>query len=156
MSVKSDIWGFDPRVCGFCFAFLRHSFITLRQGIPNQIVQLKKRNAMLLFASKLFNLVFSADPFGIIVVTLLLIALFFVAWKAPAWVKETGLVGLAAGWLWTLGGFMAMAKAIVDCEPDVDMYIIWAAVPSALIPAAYGIIVYIISLIIRIVRKPKM
>ena len=51
---------------------------------------------------------------------------------------------------------MAMAKAIVECEPDVDMYIIWAAVPSALIPAAYGIIVYIISLIIRIVRKPKM
>ncbi|MBR0301265.1 MAG: hypothetical protein IJQ93_13250 [Bacteroidales bacterium] len=107
-------------------------------------------------ASNLFNLVFSADPFGIVVVTLLLIALFFVAWKAPAWVRETGLAALAAGWLWTLCGFMAMAKSIVECEPDVDMYIIWAAVPSALIPAAYGLIVYIISLIIRVVRKPKM
>ncbi len=49
-----------------------------------------------------------------------------------------------------------MAKAIVECEPDVDMYIVWAAVPSALIPAAYGLVAYIISLIIRIVRKPKM
>ena len=78
------------------------------------------------------------------------------AWKATGWVKETGLVALATGWLWTVCEFMAMAKAIVECEPDVDMYIICAAVPSALIPAAYGLVVYIISLIIRIVRKPKM
>ncbi|MBO7552146.1 MAG: hypothetical protein J6T62_11595 [Fibrobacter sp.] len=116
----------------------------------------KSQNAMLTLASNLFNLVFSSDPFGIGVITLLLIALFFVAWKAPAWVKETGLAALATGWLWTVCEFMAMAKAIVECEPDVDMYIVWAAVPSALIPAAYGLVVYIISLIIRIVRKPKM
>ena len=52
---------------------------------------------------------------------------------------------------------MAMAKAIQDyaLEPTEDAYIIWGAVPCALIPAAYGTIVYIISLIIRIVRKPK-
>lgn len=107
-------------------------------------------------ASNLFNLVFSSDPFGIGIVTLILIALFFVAWKAPARVKETGLAALAVGWLWTVCEFMAMANAIVASEPDVDMYIIWAAVPSALIPAAYGIVVYIISLIIRLVRKPRM
>ena len=111
---------------------------------------------MLAFASNFFNFVSSADPYGIGAVTLLLIALFFVAWKAPAWVKETGLLALAVGWLWTVCEFIAMAKAIVDCEPDVDMYIVWGAVPSALIPAAYGTIVYIISLIIRIIRKPKM
>lgn len=111
---------------------------------------------MLPLASDLFTLIFSSDPFGIGIVTLLLIALFFVAWKAPAWVKEMGLTALATGWLWTVCEFMAMAKAIVECEPDVDMYIVWAAVPSALIPAAYGLVVYIISLIIRMVRKPKM
>jgi hypothetical protein len=111
---------------------------------------------MLPAASSFFHLIFSSDPFGIGLVTLILIALFFVAWKAPAWVRETGLIGLATGWLWTVCEFMSMAKAIVDCQPDVDMYIIWAAVPSALIPAAYGTIVYIISLIIRIVRKPRL
>ena len=111
---------------------------------------------MLPLASNLFSLVFSSDPFGIGVVTLILIALFFVAWKAPAWVKEIGLIALATGWLWSVCGFMSMAKAIVDCEPDVDMYIVWAAVPSALFTAAYGIVVYIISLIIRLARKPKL
>ena len=107
-------------------------------------------------ASNLFAVVRSANPVGFIVVTLLLIALFFVAWKAPAWVKETGLAALAAGWLWTLFEFMDMGRAIVESAPDVDSYIIWGAVPVGLIPAAYGLIVYIISLIIRVVRKPRM
>ena len=111
---------------------------------------------MLPLTSNLFHIVFSSDPFGIGIVTLLLIALFFVAWKAPAWVRETGLIALATGWLWTVCEFMAMANAIVEYAPDVDSYIIWGAVPLGLIPAAYGIIVYIISLIIRIVRKPKL
>ena len=111
---------------------------------------------MFLFASSFFHLIFSSDPFGIGIVTLILIALFFVAWKAPAWVKEVGLLGLAMGWLWTVCEFMTMANAIVECADDVDSYIIWGAVPLALVPAAYGTIVYIISLIIRIVRKPRL
>ena len=110
---------------------------------------------MLSLASNLFHLVFSSDPYGIGVITLLLIALFFVAWKAPAWVKETGLIALATGWLWTVCEFMTMANVIVEEAPDVDSYIIWGAVPLALMPAAYGTIVYIISLIIRIIRKPR-
>ena len=36
-----------------------------------------------------------------------------------------------------------------------DENLIWGGVKVALIPVVYGIIVYIISLIIRIVRKPK-
>ena len=111
---------------------------------------------MLPFASNLFHLVFSSDPYGIGVITLLLIALFFVAWKAPAWVKETGLIALATGWLWTVCEFMTMAHVIVEEAPDVDSNIIWGAVPIGLFPAAYGTIVYIISLIIRLLRKPKM
>ena len=109
---------------------------------------------MLPLASNIFQL-FSSNIAGTCTVTLFLIALFFVAWKAPAWVRETGLVALAVGWLWSLIGFMEMANAIIACEPDVDLYIIWAAVPSALLPAAYGTVVYIISLIIRIIRKPR-
>lgn len=120
----------------------------------NRLFNPLKKNLMLI-ASNFFKFVSSADPFGIGVITLLLIALFFIAWKAPAWVKETGLIALATGWLWTVCEFMAMANAIVDCAPDVDTYIIWGAIPCGLIPAAYGTIVYIISLIIRIIRKPR-
>ena len=38
---------------------------------------------------------------------------------------------------------------------EADPYIIWCAVPIALIPAAYGFIVYFISLIIRVIHKPR-
>ena len=110
---------------------------------------------MLTLASNFFKLFISADLGSICTLTLLLIALFFAAWKAPAWVKEIGLASLAAGFLWSVIGFMEMGKAIAECFPDVDLYIIWGAVPCALIPVAYGIIVYIISLIIRITRKPR-
>ena len=81
---------------------------------------------MLTLASNLFNLVFSSDPFGIGVITLLLIALFFVAWKAPAWVKETGLAALATGWLWTVCEFMAMAK------PSWSANLMWICTSSGL------------------------
>ena len=50
---------------------------------------------------------------------------------------------------------MAIANSIFDCPHDVDTYIIWGAIPCGLIPAAYGTIVYIISLVIRIIRKPR-
>ena len=111
---------------------------------------------MLPLESALFKFVLSADPYGITLITLCLIALFFVAWKAPAWVKEVGLAGLAVGVFWTLCEFMAMAHAIQDCGDDVDSYIIWGAIPIGLIPAAYGIIVYFISLITQGDREPQM
>ena len=108
-----------------------------------------------LASSTIFQSFITAHPGAVCTVTLLLIALFFVAWKAPAWVKETGLVALAAGWLWTLLEFMAIGKA-VQINADADPYIVWCAVPIAIFPAVYGTIVYIISLIIRIVRKPRL
>ena len=110
---------------------------------------------MLPLESGLFKMVSSADPYGIAIISLFLIALFFVAWKAPAWVKETGLAGLAVGLFWTICEFMAIGYAVEQCE-EADPYIIWCAVPIALIPAAYGFIVYFISLVIRVIRKPKM
>lgn len=39
---------------------------------------------------------------------------------------------------------------------DAGPVAVLPAVPCALLPAAYGTVVYIISLIIRVVRKPKM
>jgi hypothetical protein len=115
----------------------------------------KKRIDMYPLASTIFHSFITAHPGAVCTVTLLLIALFFVAWKAPAWVKETGLVALAAGWLWSLLEFMAIGKA-VEINADADPYIVWCAVPIAIFPAVYGTIVYIISLIIRIVRKPRL
>ena len=111
---------------------------------------------MSILGTNIFQLFVSGGPFGMAVITLLLIGLFFAAWKAPAWVKEIGLAALAFGALWPLVGFIQMADFMQGVPDEVSPNVIWGGVKVGLIPIVYGIIVYIISLIIRIVRKPKM
>lgn len=108
---------------------------------------------MLLLKTNVFQL-FVSGGFGMFILTLLLIALFFAAWKAPAWVKEIGLIALAFGFLSTLIGFM-QAAGFIQATADLSSNIIWGGVKVGLLPVAYGVIVYIISLIIRIIKKPR-
>ena len=109
---------------------------------------------MLLIQTNVFQL-FAAGGYGnMSILTILLIALFFAAWKAPAWVKEIGLIALAYGFLSTIIGFI-QASGVIQQAPDIEPHIIWGGVKVALLPVAYGLIVYIISLIIRIVKKPR-
>lgn len=85
------------------------------------------------------------------IVTLLLIALLLAAWKAPAWVKEIGLIALALGFLW-------QAICLIRCGDanSISPNITWMGIKCSLIPSAYCVIVYIVSLIIRIARKPRL
>ena len=110
--------------------------------------------AMLSLATNVFQLFASGGYGGMTIISLFLIAVFFAAWKAPAWVKEIGLIALAFGLMFTMISFMQAAQAIQELG-DVAPNIIWGGVKVALIPAVYGIIVYIISLVIRIIRKPR-
>lgn len=109
---------------------------------------------MCILGTNIFQLFVSGGPLGMAVITLLLIALFFAAWKAPAWVKEVGLAALAVGAMWTLMGFLQMAD-FMSGNSDVATHIIWGGVKVGLIPIIYGIIVYIVSLILRIIHKPR-
>lgn len=88
------------------------------------------------------------------IITLMLVALFFAAWKAPAWIKEIGLFALAFGFLGTILGFMQAADAVRQIG-DVSQNVIWGGVKVALIPIVYGIIVYLVSLVLRIIKKPR-
>ena len=102
----------------------------------------------------LFTLFISGGPAGMITITLLFIGLFFAAWKAPRWVKEIGIAALVVGIFWTILGFLQMADFIQD---HIDIYpeIIWGGVKVDLISVLYGLIVYFVSLIIRVIQKPR-
>ena len=90
-----------------------------------------------------------------VIITLFLIALFFAAWKAPAWVKEIGLGALVLSAIWTLVGYVQMAGAL-QAEPDeFSLNVIWGGMKVVFVPFIYGLIVYFISLVIRIIRKPR-
>ena len=95
----------------------------------------------------LFTLFISGGPVGMITITLLFIGLFFAAWKAPRWVKEIGIAALVVGIFWQLLGFLQMADYMqnhIDTSPKVNF-----------ISTLYGLIVYFVSLVIRVIQKPR-
>ena len=88
------------------------------------------------------------------VVTLLLIGLLVAAWKAPRWVREIGLAALIFGIFCGLLGLVNTFDAI-QATGDAHPRIIAAALKLCLICPMYGMIVYFISLVIRIIQKPR-
>lgn len=91
---------------------------------------------------------------GMSVVTLFLIAMLFAVWKAPNWVKELGLAAMMAGIMWTLFGLFTASDDIIKAG-DIAPTILAGGLRVALISAIYGIIVYLISVIIRIIQSPR-
>lgn len=107
------------------------------------------------FATNLFSLFVSGGPVGMIIITLLFIALFFAAWKAPAWVKEIGIAALVVGIFWTLLGQLQMADFIQGYDGDISKNVLAGGIKVSLIPVMYGLIVYFVSLVLRVLHKPK-
>lgn len=91
---------------------------------------------------------------GMSIITLLFAFMLFAAWKFPAWVKEIGIAALVASILWTLLGLYQAFGALLRA-PDISPVVIFGGLRVSLISTIYGIVIYLISLIIRIVQKPR-
>ena len=91
---------------------------------------------------------------GMSIITLLFAFMLFAAWKFPAWVKEIGIAALVASILWTLLGLYQAFGAVLRA-PDISPIVIFGGLRVALISTIYGIVIYLISLIIRVVQKPR-
>ena len=89
-----------------------------------------------------------------ICISLFLIAIFIAAWKAPRWVKEIGIGALVFAIFGTLSGLAQMFDAI-QMFGDISPAVICGGLKVTLIPTFYGIIVYFVSLIIRVIQKPR-
>ena len=100
------------------------------------------------------NLFVECGLAGMIVITLLLIALFVAAWKAPKWVKEIGIGALVVGIFWTLRGLSQML-GVLEMFGEASPTIVCGGLKVTLISTIYGLIVYFVSLIIRVIQKPR-
>ena len=109
---------------------------------------------MLPLSGNIFQLFVEGGYVFMSIITLMLVALFFAAWKAPAWIKEIGLLALAFGFLGTLLGFRSAAE-FIQSQAEISPNVIWGGVKVGLIPVVYGIIVYLVSLVLRIIKKPR-
>ena len=88
--------------------------------------------------------------------TLELIGLLLAAWKAPGWVREIGLLGLMTGILYNLFGFYNAFHVLAATDGDIAPMVWFAGLKIACITIIYGGLIYVLSLVIRIVQKPRL
>ncbi len=100
------------------------------------------------------NYFVNGGPVLMSIITVLLIAVLFAAWKAPAWVKELGILALAAS---VFMSFMSLYQFFntIMLYGEASFRVYCSGLTIALLPLLYGLLVYIVSIIIRIVQKPR-
>ena len=103
---------------------------------------------------KVFELFVEGGSLGMAILTILLVLMLFAAWKAPAWVKEIGLAALIWGFFWEVAGWYQMLDVLQGLS-DVSASIIYGGIKVTLVPAMYGMLIYLASLVIILVQKPR-
>ena len=96
----------------------------------------------------------NGGPILMSIITILLIAVLFAAWKAPAWVKELGILTFAASLFMTCMSLYQFFETIM-LYGEASFRVYCQGLTIALLPFLYGLLVYIVSIIIRIAHKPR-
>ena len=115
----------------------------------------------------MFKLFMQGGPLFMTILTVLLVAIFFAAWKAPRWIREIGSFALVFGFLTLLIGLYQMFEALQQVATDIgegitgvfDLIspnVLFGGLKIALIPVFYGIIIYLISLVVSVIKKPRL
>ena len=115
----------------------------------------------------MFKLFMQGGPGFMTILTVLLVGIFFAAWKAPRWIKEIGSFALVFGFLTLLIGIYQMFVALQQVAMDIgegvtgvfDLIspgVLFGGLKIALIPVFYGIIIYLISLVVCLIKKPRL
>ena len=100
------------------------------------------------------------------VLTVLLVAVLLAAWKAPRWEKEIGAFALVTGVLSFILGHSRMLSTLQQVAMGNDSVssvfdlfspgVFFGGIKVGLIPVIYGMIIYLLSLVIRVVQKPRL
>lgn len=101
------------------------------------------------------------------ILTILLVAIFFAAWKAPRWINIFGNIVLAFGFLTLMIGFYQMFQALQQVSDSlggevhglydlISPNVFFGGMKVGLIVPFYGVIIYIISQIVRIIKTPRL
>ena len=102
----------------------------------------------------LFKLYVEGSAGYMTLVTLALVGVLIAAWKAPNWVREIGIIGLVLGFLACLLGLSQACKDI-QLAGDISPTVFCGGMKVVLIEPLYGVLVYVISLVISLAQKPR-
>lgn len=103
----------------------------------------------------LADLYMDGDWVCMTLMTLCLVAMLFAAWKAPNWTEELGKLALLIGSFYLMLGLYSLFDLVQSCGIDISFPILCSGLRVALIAPMYGMIIYGISLVLRIALKPR-
>ena len=102
----------------------------------------------------MFNVFMEGGPIFMAILTAILAGVFFFFLKAPRWVKEIGAFALAFGLFSTLLGIIQML-GVVQQITEIAMPAFCGGLRVTLIPAVYGLLIFMISLLVRLLGKAR-
>lgn len=103
----------------------------------------------------LFRLFVEGSVGWMTLVTLVLVGVLIAIWKAPNWVKEIGLIGLALGILGSLAGCYQGCTDIIIAG-GISPNILYPAVVKVIpITTLYGVMVYLFSVVVNMLQTPR-
>ena len=116
---------------------------------------------------KLLTWFMEGGPVFMSILTVLLVALFFAAWKAPRWVKGIGTLALLFGFLGMILGIQQVLSYLqgvaVEMGEDatgifdlIAPRVLLGGVKITLIPVIYGAIIDMVAIVISIIQKPRL
>ena len=94
------------------------------------------------------------NPWFMSFLTLLLALVFLAAWKAPAWVRNIGVIALACGFLFSVLGLYQMYD-YMQAHGEIAAAVVYGGYKCGLVPVSYGTIIFIISQITYLCQKPR-
>lgn len=88
------------------------------------------------------------------IITLFLIAVLVSAWKAPAWVRDFGFGAVIGGTCWLCIGLVQMFMCI-ERYGTMPFSVHSGGLWRILLPLIYGLLVYLLSILISTFQKPR-
>ena len=103
----------------------------------------------------MFQMFVDGGVLSMSLLSLELIALLFAAWKAPAWVKELGILALVTGVITQFIGIVMAFGPIIETGGDVAPVVFFGGLRTMFITLSYALLIFALSLVIRMMQKPR-
>ena len=103
----------------------------------------------------MLDLFYQGGPLFMTILTIMLISVIVCYFKFPSWIKELGIIALSVGILGQIIGLYGAFKGI-ELMGEVSQKTMVGGLKVSSITTIYGLIIYIISMVLRLIKKSKL
>lgn len=103
----------------------------------------------------MLDLFYEGGTLFMTILTILLLGVIVSFWKYPKWTKEIGLLALSFGILGQIIGLYSAFKGIEQMG-EVSQQMMAGGLKVSSITTIYGLLIYILSIVLRLINKPKL